>query len=133
MNSRYFGKTKDGGDLSNEERLSVMVKVGSNAAKTLGIILSQKSETKFRVSDGPDGDDNGGGAGSANEGICTLVNKTFDNIGNDEMILQGYVVGKGAVNIRKVQNRTMIDFANNRYTWEIEDDSTSNILRLTEI
>ena len=49
------------------------------------------------------------------------------------MILQGFVVGGGAVNIRKVMNRTMLDFDNNRYTWAIEDDSTSNILRLTAI
>ena len=134
LNPRYFGITKNsGGDISNEERLNVMVKVGSNTAKTLGIILSQRSETKFKVSDGPDGDDNGGGAGSANEGVCTLVDKTFGNLGDDEMILQGFVVGGGAVNIRKVMNRTMVDFNNNKYTWAIEDDSTSNILRLTAI
>ena len=135
LNKRYFGTTKDGsGDRTGEENLSVMVKVGANDAKTLGIILSQRSETKFNVSDGPDGDDNGGGAGSANSGVCTLVDKTFDNLGNNEMILQGFVTGSlETVNIRKVQNRTMIDFNNNRYTWAIEDDSTSNILRLTAI
>ena len=136
LNKRYFGTTKavGGSDRSNEENLSVMVKVGSNAAKTLGIILSQRSETKFNVSDAPDGNDNGGGADSANNGVCTLVDKTFDNIGDNEMILQGFVVGTEAVvNIRKVQNRTMLDFNNNRYTWAIEDDSTSNILRLTAI
>ena len=110
-----------------------MVKVGSNTAKTLGIILSQRSETKFNVSDAPDGNDNGGGADSANNGVCTLVDKTFDNLGDNEMILQGFVDGGGAKNIRKVQNRTMIDFDNNRYTWEIQDDSTSNILVLTAI
>ena len=134
LNKRYFGTTKDGGgDRTNEENLNVMVKVGTNTARTLGIILSQRSETKFNVSDGPDGNDNGGGANSANNGVCTLVDKTFDNIGDNEMILQGFVVGGEAVNIRKVQNRTLTDFNNNRYTWEIEDDSTSNILRLTAI
>ena len=134
LNKKYFGTTKDGGgDRTNEENLNVMVKVGTNTARTLGIILSQRSETKFNVSDGPDGNDNGGGANSANNGVCTLVDKTFDNIGDNEMILQGFVVGGEAVNIRKVQNRTLTDFNNNRYTWEIEDDSTSNILRLTAI
>ena len=133
LNKRYFGTTKDGSDRTGEENLSVMVKVGTNAAKTLGIILSQRSETKFNVSDAPDGDDNGGGAGSANNGVCTLVDKTFDNIGDNEMILQGFVDGASAVNIRKVQNRTMLDFDNNRYTWEIQDDSTSNTLVLTAI
>lgn len=136
LNKKYFGTTKvaGGGDRSNEENLSVMVKVGTNTARTLGIILSQRSETKFSVSDGPDGNDNGGGAGSANTGVCTLVDKTFNNIGDNEMILQGFVTGSEAVvNIRKVQNRTMLDFNNNRYTWAIEDDSTSNILRLTAV
>ena len=135
LNKRYFGITKSvgGADRTGEENLSVMVKVGSNTAKTLGIILSQRSETKFNVSDAPDGNDNGGGADSANNGVCTLVDKTFDNLGDNEMILQGFVDGGGAKNIRKVQNRTMIDFDNNRYTWEIQDDSTSNILVLTAI
>ena len=133
LNKRYFGTTKDGSDRTGEENLSVMVKVGSNTAKTLGIILSQRSETRFNVSDAPDNDDNGGGVGSANRGVCTLVDKTFDNIGDNEMILQGFIDGESAVYIRKVQNRTMIDFDNNRYTWEIQDDSTSNILVLTAI
>ena len=133
LNKKYFGTTKDGSDRTGEENLSVMVKVGSNSASALGIILSQRSETKFNVSDAPDNDDNGGGAGSVNRGVCTLVDKIFDNLAADEMILQGFVVGGGAVNIRKVMNRTMLDFDNNRYTWAIEDDSTSNILRLTAI
>ena len=133
LNKRYFGVTKAGSDLTGEGRLSVSVKVGTNTVSALGIILSQRSETKFNVSDGPDGDDNGGGAGSANNGVCTLVNKATDALGDDEMSLQGFIVGGGAVYIRKVQNRTMFDFDNNRYTWAIEDDSTSNILRLTAI
>lgn len=133
LNKRYFGITKDGSDLSNEGRLSVSVKIGANAATDLGIILSQRSETRFNVSDGPDGDDNGGGAGSANNGICTLVNKATPALAADEMSLQGFIAGQNAVYIRKVQNRTMTDFDNNRYTWAIEDDSTSNILVLTAI
>ena len=133
LNKRYFGTTKDGSDRTGEENLSVSVKVGANTASALGIILSQRSETKFNVSDAPDGDDNGGGAGSANNGVCTLVNKATDALGDDEMSLQGFVVGGTSVYIRKVHNRTMFDFDNNRYTWEIQDDSTSNILVLTAI
>ena len=133
LNKRYFGITKDGDDLTNEGRLTVSVKVGANTASALGIILSQRSETKFNVSDGPDGDDNGGGAGSANNGVCTLVNKATGSLAANEMSLQGFVDGESAVYIRKVQNRTMLDFDNNRYTWAIEDDSTSNVLVLTAI
>lgn len=125
LNKRYFGTTASGGDESNEENLSVSVKVGANAATDLGIILSQRSETKFKVDDNP--------AGTGNEGICTLVNKATAALAANEMSLQGFIAGQNAVYIRKVQNRTMTDFDNNRYTWAIEDDSTSNILVLTAI
>jgi len=128
LNKRYFGATEGGsGDLSNEGNLTVSVKVGSASASALGVILSQRSETKFKVSDDAQGDIEG-----ANTGVCTLVNKATGSLANDEMSLQGFVSGN-AVYIRKVQNRTMIDFDNNRYTWEIQDDSTANILVLTAI
>lgn len=124
LNKKYFGTTALGGDQTGEGNLSVIVKVGSNAVSELGIILSQRSESKFRVDDNP--------AGTGNEGVCTLVNK--DVPGDNEMVLKGYVGGAGdGVNIRKVHNRTMIDFDNNRYTWAIQDDSTSNVLVLTAI
>jgi hypothetical protein len=131
LNKRYFGATSTDiassppGDISNEGRLTVSVKVGANSASALGIILSQRSETKFRVNDAADG--------SGNEGVCTLVNKATGSLAANEMSLQGFVDGESAVYIRKVQNRTMLDFDNNRYTWEIQDDSTANVLVLTAI
>lgn len=128
LNKRYFGATENGdGDLSSEGTLTVSVKVGANSASALGVILSQRSETKFKVSDDAQGDIEG-----ANTGVCTLVNKATGSLAADEMSLQGFVDGN-AVYIRKVQNRTMLDFNNNRYTWEIEDDSTANVLVLTAI
>lgn len=129
LNKRYFGITQDGdsspvADLTNEGRLTAIVKVGANSVSETGIILSQRSETKFRVDDSADGE--------GNEGVCTLVDKDVPS--DNEMVLKGYVAGSGdGVNIRKVQNRTMIDFNNNRYTWEIQDDSTANLLVLTAI
>ena len=129
LNKRYFGATQvspGGADLTSEDRLTVSVKVGANTASALGIILSQRSETKFKVSDDPD-------AVGGNEGVCTLVNKATGSLGNDEMSLQGFVAGGEAVYIRKVQNRTMIDFDNNRYTWTVDDDSSANVLVLTAI
>jgi len=60
--------------------------------------------------------------------------ETSLGIDEDEMVLKGYVSGSGdGVNIRKMHNRTAIDFDNNRYTWEIQDDSTANVLVLTAI
>jgi len=131
LNKRYFGATEGGsGDLTGEGTLTVAVKVGANAVSALGVILAQRSETKFKVSDDAQGDIEG-----ANVGICTLVNKAVGDLGNNEMSLKGYVGGDAAseVFIRKVQNRTMIDFNNNHYKWEVQDDSTSNVLVLTAI
>ena len=125
LNKRYFGTTASGGDESNEENLSVSVKVWANAATDLGIIVSQRSETKFNVDDDP--------AGGGNTGVCSLVNKATASLAANEMSLQGYVDNASAVYIRKVHNRTMIDFNDNRYTWAIEDDSTANRLVLTAI
>lgn len=125
LNPRYFGATADSsGDINSEENLSAIVKVGSNSISYEGIIISQRSNNKFRVNDMPDK--------SGNTGVCKLVNKVAP--GDDEMAILGTVNGSGKeVNIRKVHNRTMIDFDNNRYTWEIQDDSTTNTLVLFEI
>jgi hypothetical protein len=125
INSRYLGITRfDGSNLTDEERLTAIVKVGTNAVSETGIVLRQRAETRFKVDDAA----NGGG----NEGVCELVDKAVP--GDNEMVIKGYVNGEGdGVNIRKLHNRTMIDFDNNRYTWEIDDDSTANILVLTAI
>ena len=130
LNKRYFGATQTpegGADLTGENKLTVSVKIGSRSATELGIILAQRTETKFKVQDDPDGS-----GVAATIGICTLVNKATGDLADNEMSLQGFISGN-AVYIRKVQNRTMIDFDNNRYTWEIQDDSTANILVLTAI
>jgi len=125
INKRFLGITRfDGSDLTEEERLTAVVKVGTNSVSETGIVLRQRAETRFKVSDAADG--------NGNEGVCELVDKAVP--GDNEMVLKGYVNGSGdGVNIRKVHNRTMIDFDNNRYTWEIQDDSTANLLVLTAI
>jgi hypothetical protein len=125
INSRYLGVTADGTDpIADEERLTAVVKVGTNSVSETGIVLRQRAETRFKVDDAA----NGGG----NEGVCELVDKAVP--GDNEMVIKGYVNGTGdGVNIRKLHNRTMIDFDNNRYTWEIQDDSTANVLVLTAI
>ena len=124
LNKRYFGTVIDEVGAEASENLTVIVKVTGETVSETGIILSQRSETKFKVDDAADG--------TGNEGICVLVDK--DVPADGEMVLKGYVAGTGdGVNIRKVQNRTMLDFDNNRYTWEIQDDSTANILVLTAI
>jgi len=125
INSRFLGVTRaDGSDLTGEERLTAVVKVGTNSVSDNGVILRQRSETKFKVDDAANGE--------GNEGVCELVDKSVP--GDDEMVVKGFVDGEGdGVNIRKFHNRTVIDFNNNRYTWEIQDDSTANVLVLTAI
>ena len=125
LNKRYFGAT-EGAVGTEGNNLTVMCKIGSNSAVGNGVILAQRSETKFNCHDDPDGT-------SGNTGVCTLVDKAIGALGADEMILQGFTTGGDGVNIRKVMNRTMIDFNNNRYTWSVTDDSTANVLVLTAI
>ena len=125
LNKRHFGATE--GSVGTEgNNLTVMCKIAANSTVANGVILSQRSATKFNCHDDPDGT-------SGNTGVCTLVDKAIGALGANEMILQGFVAGGNGVNIRKVQNRTMIDFNNNRYTWTVTDDSTANVLVLTAI
>lgn len=145
LNKRYFGRLANTNDprfapLNDSEfNLTAIVKVGSNAVSESGIFLSQRSETKFKVNDTVDGtavNTNGtavdGSAGTGNVGFCTLVDKDVPD--DNEMIVKGYVSGEGdGVNIRKFHNRTVFDFNNNRYTWEVQDDSTQTLLVLTAI
>jgi len=129
INKRYLGTlaATDGGTMpegDDEFNLTAIVKVGTNSVSESGIVLRQRAETRFKVDDAA----NGGG----NEGVCELVDKAVP--GDNEMVLKGYVNGEGdGVNIRKLHNRTMIDFDNNRYTWEIQDDSSQTLLVLTAI
>ena len=125
LNKRHFGATE--GSVGTEgNNLTVMCKIAANSTVANGVILSQRSSTKFNCHDDPDGT-------SGNTGVCTLVDKAIGAIAANEMVLQGFTTGGNGVNIRKVQNRTMIDFSNNRYTWTVTDDSTANVLVLTAI
>src|SRR6056300_421273 len=126
VNKRNFGTVLDEVGAEASENITVNVKVGSNSISNLGIILSQRSVNKFKVDDANDG--------SGNEGICTLVDKDAGALGDNEMSLIGYVGGTGdGVNVKKLYNRTCRDFSNNRYTWSMSDDSTSNVMVLTAI
>ena len=151
LSKRYFGRTEILADdtVSDDPRfapkndaafnITAIVKVGSNTVSETGILLSQRTETKFKVNDtedgtavNADGTQRDGTNGSGNVGFCTLVDK--DVPGDNEMVIKGYIAGTGdGVNIRKLHNRTVFDFNNNRYKWEMQDDSTANIMVLTQI
>ena len=120
INKRYFGALADG------TNFTVNCQVGANAETDEGVILSQRSVNKFNVDD----DKTLGG----NTGVCTLVDKAAGALGANEMSIQGTIAGGGdQVRIAKLYNRTCRDFSNNRYTWEIQDDSTASIMVITAI
>lgn len=119
INSRYLGPIDPSGTYN---KFTAIVKVGSNAVSETGVIMRQRSDNRFKVNDASDG--------NGNESVCLLVDKTTPS--DDEMVIQGFVNGSGGpVNIRKLYNRTVIDFNGNRYDWDLQDDSSSaNILVL---
>ena len=120
INKRYFGALADG------TNFTVNCQVGANAETDEGVILSQRSVNKFNVDD----DKTLGG----NTGVCTLVDKAAGALGANEMSIQGTISGGGnQLRIAKLYNRTCRDFNNNRYTWEIQDDSTASIMVITAI
>jgi hypothetical protein len=130
VNKRYFGLIADG------TNFTVNAQVGGNTETESGYIISQRSETKFLVNDLKTGTKTEvGGTGTGNVSVCTLVDKAAGTLGNDEISLQGTLAGGGGsqVRIKKLYNRTCRDFNNNRYTWEIQDDSTESIMVVTAI
>jgi hypothetical protein len=121
INKRHLGQVESG---TTDGNFTAIVYVPGASVSENGIIISQRSETLFVVNDTADG--------TGNQGSCRLVDKATPAEG--EMVIQGFVAGSGTpVNIRKLHNRTVIDFDNNRYDWEIQDDSTANILVLTQM
>jgi hypothetical protein len=103
VNKRYFGDPADGTNIT--------------------FIVNQKGTNKFTV------EENTGGETA----ICRLVNKATASIAAGEMVLEGFNTDGQRVVVQKLFNRTAVDWDNNRYTWELEDDSTDTVLRLTAI
>jgi hypothetical protein len=116
INKRYFGAT--GGADAN---IPIRFHDGSNA-DVEGYILSQRGTNKFNCSND---------AGSATA-ICRLVNK-LEGLAAGECSLVGITDGGDAVVLKKMFNRTAVDWNSNRYTWEAQDDSTESLIRLTAI
>jgi hypothetical protein len=101
--------------------LVVSVKLGSSEATPFGSVLEQLSNTTFKVTDN-----------RGNEGVCELVNKSTKDLDDNEMSLMGIVLHSSAfVYISSIVNNLMIDFNNIRYSWDIHNDSTTNVLMLT--
>ena len=101
--------------------LVVSVKLGSSKATPFGSVLEQLSNTTFKVTDN-----------RGNEGVCELVNKSTNDLDDNEMSLIGIVLHSSAfVYVASIINNLMIDFNNSQYSWDIHTDSTTNVLMLT--
>ena len=150
LNKRYFGKlaATDGGTMPQGDsfyNLTINVQVGTNSESATGYILRQRSVNKFLVNDKKDGDNesvadavadaaaNGGNTTEGNVGVCTLVDKADGALGANEMSIMGQLSDGSQIRIKKFYNRTCRDFNDNKYTWEIQDDSTTTLLVLTAI
>lgn len=116
INKRYFGDPADGSNIT------VRAYVGGGVDEQ-AFIVNQKGSNKFTVSNNADN-------ASA---ICRLVNKATAALAAGEMVIEGFDTAGERKVIKKLFNRTAVDFDNNRYTWELEDDSTDTVLRLTAI
>lgn len=114
INKRYFGAT--GGASPN-----IPVRYHNGTSSVEGYIVNQKGTNKFTVT-----------TNGTNTFVCRLVNEIAPNAAA-EMSLVGLTSGSNAVILKKMFNRTAVDWSGNRYTWELEDDSTQSLLRLTAI
>jgi hypothetical protein len=142
LNKRWFGRLADADDSRFAPKndtffnITISAKVGTNDESSAAYILRQRSTTKFLVNDLKTGTntDLGDSTAQGSVGICKLVDKAAGTLAANEMIIEGFVAGAGeAVRVKKLYNRTCRDFDNNRYTWEIQDDSTVTILVLTAL
>jgi len=151
LNKKYFGRLADSKDdrftskaTESFFNITINVQVGTNSETDSGLILKQKSPSRFLVNDlkngtavTTDGKQLDGTNGTGNVGVCTLVDKVGGDLAANEMSIYGYISGAGVggepVRIKKFYNRTCRDFNNNRYSWEVQDDSSVTALILTAI
>lgn len=142
LNKRYFGPLATANDPLNapinDEKFNITInaKVGTNSFSETGYILAQRSTNKFLVNDTKDGTKRSiGGSGTGNVGVCTLVDKSSDQLGDNEMSIQGHLENSSGTQVRiaKLYNRTCRDFNDNRYKWRTEDDSTATIFVVTPL
>ena len=115
VNKRYLGDPADG--------TNITVRAYVGGVDEQAYIVNQKGTNKFTVS-------NNTGEVTA---ICRLANVATAAIVAGQMVLEAFNAAGERVVLKKLFNRTATDWAANRYTWEVENDSTDTVLRLTAI
>ena len=103
--------------------LVVSIKIGSSKAVAFGSVLEQISNNKFKVQD-----DEG------NQGVCKLVNKPTKDLNDNEMSLSAFVMQTlSVVYISSIVDKIMTDFNEQKYNWNVHNDSTANVLMIDRI
>ena len=105
----------------------VRVEINDGSLRTDGVIIKQRGAITFqctRISDV---------ATLANVRNYKLVNANPSAQGT--MRLWGWLGGNGGteVNIRKITKRVAKDWAGNKYTWTLENDSSNDYIVLTAV
>ena len=116
LRSQFFGATGD----NTQPTIPCRADIGGTDFE--GFIVNQKGTRKFTVSND----------GETLSGVNVLVNKLT---GHDagEMSIVGVTSGGGAVALQKLTQNKATDYNGNSYTWEVADDSSESLLRLTAV
>lgn len=114
VNKRNFGATGD------DDQPTIPVRFWDGGSSVEGYVVAQKGTNKFKVTDG------------STTITGRLVNELQPN-GANEISIVGIAPGTTAIIIKKIFNRTAVDWNNNRYTWEAQDDSSQSLLILTPV
>lgn len=105
----------------------IRVEFYDGALRTDGVILKQRGAKTFRVC-------RVGDIGTSSAyATCVLQDSAPNALG--EMRLWGYIGSNSgtSVNLKKITKRVATDFAGNRYTWYLENDSSNDYIVLTAI
>ena len=113
INKRFFGATGD------DSQPTIPVRYHNGSSSVEGYIVNQKGTNKFTVT-----------TNGTDTFIWRLVNEMAPNAAG-EMSLVGLT--GSAVILKKMFNRTAVDWNGNRYSWTVEDDSTESLIRLTAL
>jgi len=113
VNKRNFGAT-------GATPSTIPVRFWDGDSSEEGYVVAQKGTNKFKVTDG----------------VTTITGRLVNEIapnGAGEISIVGIAPGSTPVILKKIFNRTAVDWNNNRYTWEAQDDSSQSLLILTPV
>ena len=113
VNKRNFGAT-------GAADATIPVRFWDGDSSEEGYVVAQKGTNKFKVTDG----------------VTTITGRLVNEItpnGAGEISIVGIAPGSTPVILKKMFNRTAVDWNNNRYTWEAQDDSSQSLLILTPV